>query len=299
MFYLKKAMLGITALALSFGVHSANFYFYNQDSIDTNKAEAHADTVESINDKTMDFLFPYVEVESTPEEPDSSTPAPSLNVPANMTYSDAEFSKFSDTYLGETADAGENYFEDIVFCGDSLTYGLGLDSRYLGNYSVVAWGGLGVYDYLDFKSKPCFNKSEELKSPIEWLTEMQPSVVYIMLGTNGIAVWSNELHINLYNEMLDRIESAIPNATIVLVGIPAWASFKNTETFNGQKVDNFNMMLLETAYARGHYYLNFGDATRDENGNIRDELCSTDGIHWQKACKELYLKYIRTHTIFQ
>ena len=314
MVYLKRAMMSVTALAVSFAVHTANFYFYNNTVIDTANAGVHADMVGQINDKTLDFLFPYVEpeVESSPESAPESTPIgdssdgsdapnvqPSHNVPANMNYSDSEFVVFSNTYLKETADGGTNYFDDIVFCGDSLTYALGLDSRFLGDQDVIAWGGLGAYDYLDYTAEPCYNKSEELKSPLQWLTELQPSIIYLMLGTNGIAVWSNELHIDLYNDMLDRIAEVLPNTKIVLVGIPAWASFRDTDTFNSQKVDNFNMMLLETAYERGYYYLNFNEVTRDSTGNFRQDLCSSDGIHWQTPCKVLYLNYIRTHTIYQ
>ena len=214
-----------------------------------------------------------------------------------MNYSEAEFAAFANTYLTETADAGSAYFNNIVFCGDSLTYALGLDKRYLGEQDVVAWGGLGAYDYLDYTSNPSYNQSEELKSPIQWLTELQPKVIYMMLGTNGVAVWSNELHISLYNKMLDRIESVLPNTTIVMVGIPAWASFRDTASFNAQKVDNFNMLLLETAHQRGHYYLNFNEVTRDATGNFRQDLCGSDGIHWLDSCKVLYLNYIRTHAI--
>lgn len=303
MVYFKKALAGVTALALTFSIHSANFYFYNKGDMDTASAATHAQTVTKINDRTLDYLFPYVEVEkpiiqdtSTPDD-ESSGNTDSSDVPANMTYSNAEFAVFKGTYLEETADAGESYFNDVLFCGDSLTYALGLDSRYLKSHDVVAWGGLGVYDYLDYTSNPSYNQSEELKSPMEWISELNPSLMYIMLGTNGIAVWSNEMHIEYYRRMLARITAALPNTEIVLVGIPAWASFKNTETFNGQKVDNFNMMLLELAHEKGLYYLNFGDVTRDETGNFRQDLCGSDGIHWQDSCKKLYLNYIRTHSV--
>ncbi len=303
MAFFRKLMLITTALSLSFAVHTANYFFYNNGRIDGNGSDAFIkDTVEN-NEDILDMLFPEVEdlkpAESTTDDSseDSSKPSDNEGVPDNMTYSSAEFSKFKDTFLAETKDAGSEYFKDKVFCGDSLTYGLGLDARFFKDYDVIAWGGLSVYDYLDYKERPSYNQLEELKSPIEWLKELSPKTIYIMLGTNGIAVWSNESHIKMYSKMLDRIQEAVPTATIVLVGITPWGSWRNTETFNGQKVDNFNMMLLEMAYERGMYYLNFGQATRDDNGNFREELCSDDGIHWQKACKQLYLEYIRTHAI--
>jgi len=288
---LKKILLSVTALTLSFAVHTANYFFYTDGRLNAKGAEEFVDDVASNDTQMLKYLFPYV-----PKE-DSKPSDGDLTVPENMTYSAAEFQQFKGTYLEETADAGESYFDNIVFCGDSLTYALGLDSRYLKNHNVLAWGGLGVYDYLDYTANASYNQSDEKKSPIQWLQELKPKVLYIMLGTNGIAVWSNDKHIRLYENMLDRIQTALPNTDIVLVAIPPWSESRNTETFNGDKFDRFNMMLLETAHKRGLYFLNFGNATRKENGNVKDELIAGDGIHWQNKCKALYLEFIRTHAI--
>lgn len=306
MIFFRKLMLVTTALTLSFAVHTANYYFYNNGRIDGKGSDEFIDDAEKYNEDVLDYIFPDVEEliipndsstsDSTSESRPVDEPKPA-DVPINMTYSSKDFAKFTGTYLKETADAGEKYFDDILFCGDSLTYALGLDARFLKNYDVLAWGGLGVYDYLDFNERAAYNQSTEIKKPIEWIQEINPSRIYLMMGTNGIAVYPNEKHIELYGKMLDRIEAAVPDAEIVLVGIPPWGSWKNTETFNPQKFDNFNMMLLEMAKERGMYYLNFNEVTRDENGNFRSDLCSDDGIHWLKSCKYLYLEYIRTHAI--
>lgn len=290
MFFLKKILLSVTALSLSFAVNTANYYFYTNGRLNAKGADEFVDTVADINADTLEYLFPPV-ITSTGGD------VVQTDVPDNMTYSAAEFTKFKGTYLEETADAGESYFDDIVFCGDSLTYALGLDSRFFKDQNVVAWGGLGVYDYLDYNSHAVYNRSDEIMSSLEWLVRLNPRVMYIMLGTNGIMIWSNEKHIMFYENMLDRIKEALPSTQLVLVGIPAWGASRNTETFNGKKVDNFNMLLLELAKKKGAYYLNFGQATRDENGNIREELVLGDGVHWQNECKYLYLEYIRTHAI--
>lgn len=290
MVFLKKILLSVTALSLSFAVNTANYYFYTDGRLTAEGAGEFVDTVADINADTLEYLFPPVITSSGGD-------IVQTDVPDNMTYSAAEFAKYKGTYLEETADAGEGYFDDIVFCGDSLTYALGLDSRFFKDQDVVAWGGLGVYDYLDYNSYAVYNQSDDIMSSLEWLVKLNPKVMYIMLGTNGIMIWSNEKHIMFYENMIDRITEALPSTQLVLVGIPAWGASRNTETFNGKKVDNFNMLLLELAKKKGAYYLNFGQATRDENGNIREELVLGDGVHWQNECKYLYLEYIRTHAI--
>lgn len=303
MAFIRKIVLSATALTLSFAVHTANYYFYTDGRLTADGALEFVDDVASANDENLEYLFPYVPKESiAPDTPSEDTSMPDTTVrdegvPSNMNYSAEEFSKFKGTYLEETPDAGEQYFDNIVFCGDSLTYGLGIDSRYLKAHDVIAWGGLGVYDYLDYTAYSTYNQSEEKTPPIEWLQILKPDVLYIMLGTNGIAIWSNDKHIRLYNNMLDRIDEILPDTDIVLVGIPPWGESRNTETFNGQKFDAFNMLLLEMAHERGYYYLNFAEVTRKENGNVKDDLVIVDGIHWQNKCKDLYLEYIRTHAI--
>ena len=304
MAFIKKIVLSATALTLSFAVHTANYYFYTDGRLSANGASDFANDVASTNADNLKYLFPYVPKEVVVPDPppaeDESKPEPEVGepgVPTNMNYSAAEFAKFKGTYLEETPDASEEYFDNIVFCGDSLTYGLGIDSRYLKEHDVLAWGGLGVYDYLDYTKNSTYNQSEEKEPPIQWLQTLKPEVLYIMLGTNGIAVWSNDKHIRFYNAMLDRIDEVLPDTDIVLVGIPPWAESRNTETFNGQKFDSFNMLLLEMAHERGYYYLNFAEVTRKANGNVKDDLVVTDGIHWQNKCKKLYLEYIRTHAI--
>jgi len=149
MAFIKKIVLSATALTLSFAVHTANYYFYTDGRLTAEGAMDFVDDVASANDKNLDYLFPYVPKESTAPEPppadDSSTPDVNIRdegVPTNMNYSAAEFSKFKGTYLEETPDAGEKYFDNIVFCGDSLTYGLGIDSRYLKAHDVIALADL-------------------------------------------------------------------------------------------------------------------------------------------------------------
>lgn len=283
---LKKLLLIITGLTISFAVHTSNYFHYTDNRIKNNsKSEEFISDAIEANDKVLTALFPYTE------------PVYSLSVPSNMTYSTAEFQKFQGTYLEESHDAGEAYLDSIVYAGDSLTYGLGLSNSYLGTRDVVAYGGLGVYDYLDYTENPSYNQSEELKSPLEWLKKLNPQTLYIMLGTNGVAVYSNEYHINLYNKMLDRVVAALPNTTIVLVAITPWAESRVTEKFTNQKVDNFNMMVLEMAHERGMYFLNFSEAVRDENGNFSPAYMSSDGIHWASTCKKLFCQFVRTHPI--
>lgn len=284
-------MVSVTALALSFAVHTANYFFYTDGRLNGKGAKDFVNEVASVNADTMKYLFPYVKPKET--EP----PVHDLSVPDNMTFTAEEFAQFKGTYLERTADAGDAYLHGITYCGDSLTYAMGLDSRFLSDCDVVSWGGLGVYNFLDYGGEKVYNQSDEIMTPFECLGKLKPDVLYIMFGTNGMAICTNEQHINYYRTMLNRIQTLLPKAKIVVVGIPGWGKEHNTDTFNGKKFDDFNMKLLQLAKEQGVYYLNFAEVARDKNGNIRSDLVLGDGIHWENACKRLYLDYIKTHAL--
>lgn len=321
----KQLLLIVTGLSVSFAVHTANFRYY--DKKPTDRTGRFLGDVEKTNEKIYKEMFTVKEKtpvdEPAPTEkvtgpqPTSAqtkttsaspttTKAPTttkvqestgkLAVPPNMTYTTEEFRKFKGTYLEKSSKKlSASYYSGVVWAGDSLTYGLGF--TLCKDKDIVAYGGLGVYDYADYNENPSYNKSDKKYTPLQWLNMLQPEVLYIQLGTNGIPSFSNQYHINLYNKLLDRIVKVCPRTKIVIVSIPPWGKWKETEKFDSDKVDHFNMYLLELAYNRGFYYLNSAEAFRDTDGSMKKELCRGDGIHWNKDGQKVYMDYLESHPV--
>ncbi len=247
---------------------------------------------DSFNDRVLKTLFPYEDK------------VYSLTVPSNMSYTTADFQKFQGTYLEKRDPVSDNYLDKIVFCGDSITYHLGLPNNPLHDQKVVAYGGLSVLSYPVYTDHPVYNQSEQLKTSIQWLKELKPEIIYLCLGTNGISIYPNETHILYYEKLLDQIEEATPNTTVVIVSAPPWGlqAQSNTKTeipVLNIKIDHYNMMLLELAKERGYYYLNSAEVFKDAAGNL-DRLYAAsdiDGIHWSQTGRKLYVQYILEHPI--
>ncbi len=244
------------------------------------------------NDRVLKKLFPY-------EEPNFV-----LEVPRNMSYSTSDFQQFAGVYLtAREAVSAADYFPKICFLGDSITYHMSLSKRPLENYDVLAYGGLSVYDFATYTSNPIYNKSSEKKTSITWLAQLKPQIIYIMLGTNGIAITSNETHINAYNKLLDKICEASPSSVIVICSSPPWGTealgvYTSTDiAVLNQKINHFNMYLLEMAKERGFYYLNVAEDLMDPFGNLESRYNTGDGIHWSDTGRALYINYVLTHSL--
>ncbi|HBL84035.1 MAG: hypothetical protein A2Y17_05645 [Clostridiales bacterium GWF2_38_85] len=260
----------------------SNYFFSDQKMpVNSQTEQFLTDTLRN-EDKLLDYLFPTDGID------DNFIP------PYNLTYTIAEFQKFKGTYLQKTEAVGSSYFDDTILLGDSLTFGLQLNGL-IPSDKVLAIVGKGVYNILD--SETTLTASSEKKKVIDLLTDVQPKKIYVNMGTNGVSDLTNEQHMVYYNKMLDRIKTACPSATIILVAISPWSEIHSEIN---TKINHFNMYLLETAKSSGMYFVNAAEALMNGKGALPDSYCSSgDGIHWNYAAQTAYMNYLKTHTIYQ
>lgn len=291
---LQRLMYATIQVVVACAVCVSNFVFYEpEDRADPAPMTSDfIDDTDYYNERVLKQFFPYEDV------------VYSLDVPLNMSYTTADFQKFKGTYLESHDAVSTDYFKRILFAGDSITYHLGMPERALSKYMVVAWSGLMVTNYADYKTYAVYNQSDVKKSSIKWISELKPDIIYVNLGTNGISIYTNDNHIKYYEKLLDRIAEASPKSVIVLVSAPPWGlqaqSITSTDiSVLNKKLDHFNMYLLELAYSRGYYFLNASEALKDAFGNLNPKYCAseTDGIHWSAAGRDAYIKYILEHPI--
>lgn len=288
----QKMMYVVLSITVACAIGVANYIYLpaGQRIPEDKPTSDYIETYYSTNDKVLKQLFPYEEVDYA------------LAVPSNMSYTTADFQRFEGTYLTERESVDSSYLKHICFCGDSITYHMTLKNRLLTDCDVLAWGGLMVSDFAKYVDNPVYNHSSEKKTSIYWIEHLQPEIIYIMLGTNGITLINNERHIEQYRTLLDKIAAASPSSIIVLCSAPPWgtAAYGNytnsdIETLN-QKINHFNMYLLELAKERGYYYLNVAEVLMDEVGNLKASYTS-DGIHWSNSARDAYEAYVLSHPI--
>ena len=293
----QKMMRAVLSITVACAVSIANYIYLPADKRipSDNKTTEFLERYYDTNDRILKSLFPY-------EEPNFT-----LEVPINMSYTTTDFQQFTGTYLTETEQPlkATDYFPYIAFCGDSLTYHMGRPGKHLANYDVIAYGGLSVYDYATFTDEPVYNKSSVKKTSIQWLKELKPQIIYLMLGTNGIAMsgLSNETHIEKYKELLDKIVTASPSSIIVICSVTpfgpaAYGKYTNQPiSVINQKINHFNMYLLELAKERGYYFLNIAEALMNAEGYFDTRYSSDDGLHWNDAGRDVYINYVLRHPI--
>lgn len=289
----QKLMYAILSITVSCAVVAANYiYLPSSKRIpNNNRTTQFMEQYYDSNDRVLKTLFPYEEVVFT------------LEVPSNMSYTAADFQQFAGTYLTQQKPADESYLKRICFLGDSLTYHMSKPDKVLGECDVLAYGGLMVSEFADYTENPVYNKSNIIRSPVEWLKVLKPEIIYIMLGTNGINGIENKRHIDQYITMLDKLTKASPSTIVVICTSPPWgenAYIKYTSTeipVLNMKINHFNMYLLELAKERGYYFLNVAEALMDKKGILRSDYASNDGLHWTDTARRAFADYVLSHPI--
>ena len=198
----------------------------------------------------------------------------------------------------------KSYFNDAIFIGDSISKGLKI-------YGVLPAGNIladqnvgldqiandkPVYMSVNGKKKTLFQSLKEMK--------IKPKKLYVLLGSNGLPYYENDVHIQYYEKVLDRLMKEYPNTLIYLQSVTpitkqAEIDYKNNgKIFTNDKINKFNALVLKLAEKKGVKYLRVKDALIDKNGYLSAVFCNPkEGVHFKKSGHEAMYQYYKTHTI--
>lgn len=204
-----------------------------------------------------------------------------------------------DPYLGEPVPESdpvdESYFNDAVFIGDSLTYGLGA-YQVLDADKVIAHTGINPQTIL---TSECIEQPDGSSvTVLEAVEAAAPKKVYIMLGSNGVAFLNQSDIIEFYGEFIDELQAALPDAIFYVESVLPVTHEKETEDdrYANSKIDALNEALQEMAASQEVYYLDVAEAIKDENGCLPTDL-SADGMHFGISTYETWVDYLLSHTV--
>ena len=265
-------------------------------------------------------LFTPLDGASAVSQEDSSLPEESSEIPESSLPESSE-EPVADPYLGAPVPASdaveETYFDDAIFVGDSLTYGLGA-YQVLDAGRVVAHTGINPQTILTSacieqpdgtaaaavrcsrrEATPATNV-EERGAPMQSMAvrAAAPHKVYVMLGSNGVAFLSQSSIVEFYGEFLDQLREALPDAIFYVQSVLPVTHEKESgdSRYANSKIDALNEALLELATEKGVYYVNVAEAIKDENGCLPAEV-STDGMHFGVGTYRKWVEYLLTHTV--
>lgn len=190
----------------------------------------------------------------------------------------------------------EDYFDDVLFIGDSRTVGLYEYCEPLSQRAdFFAKISLTVNSALD----QSFIKTDDGKKNAEELLRdgRQYGKIYIMLGLNEIGGGTDESFASDYRYMIERIRNSQPRAQIVIQSILHVTKHKSNSdrVFNNERINGRNAAIATLADAdRGIWYLDINEAFDDEEGNLRADH-SFDEIHLKAASYVLWYDYLAAH----
>ena len=205
------------------------------------------------------------------------------------------------TRLSETADAGRDYLDKIIFLGDSTTYGIGY--YYENGYSDLCpmsqlWIPADHTLTLANESTVSivYPETEEEMRIVEAAAKAKPEYLFITLGINGVSFMDEEYFTREYIKLVKGIQDASPDTKIICNSIyPVAASYGRPDQINNQKIMAANGWIEKVAEETGTRFLNSFEALVGPDGYLPEDSQNGDGLHLTGDAYGKVLTYARTH----
>ncbi|MBC5582513.1 hypothetical protein H8S23_13445 [Anaerofilum sp. BX8] len=204
-------------------------------------------------------------------------------------------SKYAETILAESEDAGQEYIDETLFIGDSntarmMSYGL---TSLKNDIGIISMG----IQMVPTKACVYFKGYSNPVTIPEAVKIMQPRRIIITFGTNNTIGWTAETLVQQYKTALEKIHDAYPYADIIVNSIPPVHQYRDNPNITMQTIDKFNLALADMAQELGYKFLNSAEALKDEKtGFAKWDYTISDGIHLNKDAMEAMFAYFRTHS---
>ena len=193
----------------------------------------------------------------------------------------------------------EEYFDDVLFIGDSRTDGLFYWGDLEEHSDFFARNSLSVFTAL--KKKILFHSATDGDSKMkleEVLEAKQYGKIYVSLGVNELGVSNIPKYYDTYKELLARIRELQPEALIYIQGIMhvTKKTAQSSPFTNNTNIVERNQAISTFANGRDIFYLDMNELICDEEGNLRSDL-SGDGVHLKASAYSIWRDYLLQNAI--
>ncbi len=201
---------------------------------------------------------------------------------------------------------GNEFFNDAVFIGDSVTLGL---KNYVTRERNAGRECLGKAQFLCAGSMSYTNS----RGPVGAKNTIHPKYkgkevtiedgvkqcgakkVFIMLGMNDFAGYSHNTVVKNARDTFDKIIKKNPDVAIYVESVTPITENKEHGNFTNENVDKFNEELKKICDEYGFTYVDIASVMKDDNNCLKKEYCSdinAMGIHMNnKSCK-IWVDYL-------
>lgn len=205
----------------------------------------------------------------------------------------------------------DSYFNDAVFIGDSISYGFELyvtekranGETVLGEAQFLTSGSLSygnsLWDVSDESVHPTYN-GEKMKLE-DAIAQIKPGKIFILLGTNDVALYGVEQTIANADTEISRMLEASPGAEIFIMSTTPKYSPAESDVdgaLNNADIDALNVAMRQFAVEKGYNFMNIAPLFKDETGGLAADYCSDKegmGIHFTSAAYDIWLNFLYSY----
>ncbi len=188
----------------------------------------------------------------------------------------------------------DEYFDDAVFVGDSITEGIKL-YEIMSNATVVAARGINLDNVFTDNQ---IRTAEGNTTVMGALKQADPSKIYIMFGANGVGWFTEEHFTDVYTKFVEKVKKQHPDSQIFVQSIlPVTQKFdESRDDISNEKINRYNELIVEMAEKEEIYYLDVASAIKDDKGCLPEDS-NGDGMHFGGKYYNKWFDYLKTHTI--
>lgn len=177
------------------------------------------------------------------------------------------------------AEVTENWFDDVLFIGDSRTVGL-RDYARLGNADYFCSIGMTVFDALELSLS---DQNFDSTNLVTLLQSKRYNKIYICLGLNECG-YPYDLLMEGYQTLVNTVQKYQPNAVVILHAMITVSRRKASSEwyFSLENLNKVNKGISDLSNGETILYIDANERYADEEGYLPSDL-TADGCHFDKA----------------
>ncbi len=234
------------------------------------------------------------EIEDTSEQIITEFTVPETSLPPVEEIAGSDWYN-EELYVKHEGPIDFSYFDKTVFIGDSRTEGMILYGG-IPNLNAFCYKGLSI-DKLDSLEEIYVPGEGSGYTCFEAIEMTKYDNYYCMFGVNELGWVYLDVFIEYFNELIEAIKTANPDATIYVQSVLPVSEYESgtSDVYTQERVMQLNTMLIEMCQSRNDViYLDTAASVTGEDGYLPEEA-ATDGIHCNADYCKRMLQYIRYH----
>ena len=240
-------------------------------------------------------------------EPTASASPPASGVPEEPSRTPAGSGTTinEESLLAACDSADWSWFDDAVFIGDSVSFGLQNyviaqrknDPGFFGGAQFLTSLSLGsgnaLWEVSDQSVHPTYRGEKMRLEQSVPLTGAKK--VYMMLGINDIAVYGIDGAVKNYGKLMDLILENAPYVEFYIQSATPICRSGEVGSLTNENLVRYNAALEQLCQERSIHFVDVAQALRDANGYLPREYCSDPddmGIHVTGLACQVWLGYL-------